>query len=270
MDSFIGAIVGGFIALATVLVTLRSTQKLHEDNLREERRRIKEEREFSSKQAAFMSASEALAHFLNYYVSLPDRTLPSDGTVPPEVAELSAALFRLHFYCELETIEELTRLNQILNEAFGEAIKARMPSGFIGEDLKIIDVQKSAKEEMNTRVQDEITAMLHSDPENPLLVSHYKQLAKNFDKLADLEDQRCELIKRCYIETEKCRDVVQANLKTIYESSRDVLLLARRELSFAIDQERYRIIIDKYIESMERTVEELFAEIRKQVTEKMQ
>ena len=88
--------------------------------------------------------------------------------------------------------------------------------------------------------------------------------------MEDLASQKVELIKREYVETEKCRDVVIANLRTIYESSRDVLLLARRELSFAIDQERYRIIIEKYMESMERTSEKLFAEIRKQFQERMQ
>ncbi|MHC4618689.1 MAG: hypothetical protein ACYTEQ_13160 [Planctomycetota bacterium] len=270
MESFIGVIVGGLISLACVFLTLRWNQKLHEDNLREERRRIKEEREFSSKEAAFMLASEALTRFLSHYVSLPDRILPSDGTVAEEITELSVAFTRLHFYCELETIEKLTGLGQMLDEAFGEAIKVKLPSGFIAGDLKAIDVRKSAIEEMNTSVQEEITAMLQSDPENPLLASRYEQRAKNFQEMADLEGQRCELIKRGYVETEKCRDVVRANLRTIAESSRDVLLLARRELSFAIDEEMYRIVIDRSMESMERTVEGLFTEVRKQVAERMQ
>jgi len=270
MESFVGVIVGALISLASVLLTLRWNQKLHENDLREERRKIKEEREFSSKQAAFMSVSEALTRFLSYYGSLPDRILPGGGTVPEVINELSVAFTRLHFYCELETIEKLTSLKQILNEAYSEAIKAKMPSAFIAGDLKDIDVRKSALEKMNTRVQEEIRAMLQSDPENPLLASHHEQLARNFQDMADLEGQRCELVKRMCVETEKCRDVVIANLRTIYESSRDVLLLARRELSFAIDQERYRMTIDKYRESMERTVEEFLAEVRKQAQERMQ
>jgi len=269
MESFVGVIVGALISFASVLLTLRWNQKRHEDNLREERRKIKEEREFSSKQAAFMSASEALTRFLSYYVSLPDRILPSDGTIAEEITKLSVAFTRLHFYCELETIEKLTSLSQILDEALAEAMKAKIPSAFIAEDLKAVDVRKSAIEKMNKSVQEEIRAMLQSDPENPRLASYHEQLAENFQEMANLEGQRCELIKRRYVETEKCRDVIRANLRTIYESSRDVLLLARRELSFAIDQERYRMTIDKYRESMERTVEEFFAEVRKQVQERM-
>jgi hypothetical protein len=270
MESFIGVIIGGLISLTTVLLTLRWNQKLHEDNLKEERRKIKEEREFSSKQAAFMSASEALVRFLDYFVLLPDRILPSDGTVPEEITELSVAFTRLHFYCELETIEKITRLGQMLNEAISKAMKAKMPSGFIAEELKVIDVRKSAIEKMNTGIQDEIIAMLQSNPENPLLTSRYELQAKNFHEIGDLASKRVELIKLGYVETEKCRDVVRTNLRTIYESTRDVLLLARRELYFDIDQERYRIIIDKYMESMERTSEELFAEIRKQIQERIQ
>ena len=86
MGQFIGVIIGGFISFITVVVTLRWNQKQHEANLREERRKVKEEREFSSKQAAFMSAFEALVRSLGYYVSLPDRVLPSDGRYrTPEV-----------------------------------------------------------------------------------------------------------------------------------------------------------------------------------------
>lgn len=270
MGSFIGIIVGSLITLTCVLLTLRHNQKLHVDNLREERRKIKEEREFSSKQAAFLSASEALARFLLYYVSLPDRILPSDGTVPEEIAGLTSALTRLHFYCELETIKEITHLSQIMNEALGEVLKAKMPSGFTDGDIKAIDVSISGTEKTNTRVQDEITAMLQSDPQNPLLASRYEQSAENFRKISDWHGQKNKLIKRKYEETEKCRDVVITNLKTINESFRDMLLLARRELSFAIDQESYKSIINKYIESMEITSKELYSEIRRQFQEKME
>lgn len=269
MESFIGVIIGGFIALATTLITLRWNQKLHEDNLREERRKIKEEREFSSKQAAFMLASEALVRFLHYYISLPNRSLPVE-TVPAEITELSIAVNRLHFYCELETIEKLTILEQMLNKAYGEAILAKMPSGFIDGDLKAIDVRISATEKMNTKIQDEIIAMIQSAPGNPLLASKHEQQAKNYQKIGDLHGQRVELIQRQYEEIEKCRDVVIANMRTVNKSFRDMLLLVRRELSFTIDQERYRSIIDKYMESMERTNEQLFAEIRNQFAERMQ
>jgi len=270
MESFIGVIVGGLISLAGVLFTLRWNQKLHENNLREERRKIKEEREFSSKQAAFLFASEALVRFLHYYISLPDRILPSDGTVPEEITEFRVAFTRLHFYCKLETIKELASLEQILTKAYCEAIKAKMPSGFIDGDLKAIDVRISATEKMNTKVQDEIIAMLQSGPENPFLASRYEQKAKRFHEIADLEGQRVELIKRKYEETEKCLNVVMANMKIVNKSLSDVLLCARRELSFDIDEENYRTFMNKHTKSMDEVGENFLAEIHKQIHDKMQ
>jgi len=270
METIIAVIVGGAISFAGVVITLRWNQKIHEDNLKEERRKKKEEREFFLKQAAFQAASEALARFIAYYVSLPERILPSDGTIPDEFTDLDVAFNGLHFYCGLETIEKTTHLGQILNEALAEAIKAKMPSGFIAGDVKAIDLRISGIEKMNLNIQGEIGAIYQSDQQSPLLVSRYELLAKNFETIEKAHAERVELIKRKYIETEKCRDVVLANLNTIYESARDLLMLARKELCFPVDEERYRAIMDERIESMRRTSGEFFTEIRKQVKERMQ
>jgi len=267
---FIGVIIGGSITLVTTFLTLRGNQKLHENNLREERRKIKEEREFSSKQSAFMLASEALVRFLQYYISLPYRILPDDGTVPEEFNEFRVAFNRLHFYCELETIEKLASLEQILSKAYCEALNVKMPSAFIAEELKVIDVRISGIEQMNTKVQDEIIAMIQSGPGNPLLASKYEQQAKNNHKIGDLHGQRVELIKRGYVETEKCLNVVIANMKTVNKSLSDVLLCARRELSFDIDEEHYRTFINKHAKSMDETGEKFLAEIHRQIHDKMQ
>jgi len=270
MDAFYGVIAGSIISLAGVLITLRWNQKLHEMNLKEERRKIKEEREFSSKRDAFLSAFEALSRYIYYYISVPDRILPSDGTISEEVVKCDITFNRLHCYCELETIEELTRLDQILYEAWVEVVKAKLPSAFTDVDIKDIEVRISGIEKINTGVQDEITVMLQSNPENPLLESCYNKKVDNLQQIRDLLSQRTELIKRRYEETEKCRDVVAANLKNINESLRDILLLARRELSFAIEHEKYRTITDKKMKSMERISKGFLAECRRQMQERMQ
>ncbi len=268
MESFDAVIVGAFTLLG-VFITLRWNQKLHEDDLREERRKTKENREFSAKQGALLAASEAVTRFISYYLSLADRILPGNGFIAEEVTEMDVALNRLHYYCSLETIEQSIRLSSVLDKAVVEAMKAKMPSAFITEELKLIDFQVSAFEKMNMRIQEEINAILQSDPQNPIIISHKEQLAENFKKIADLCGKKPDLIKQRYIETEKCRDVISQNLKTIYEASRDVLLLARQELSFPIDRERYRSIIDNRLELMTRNLQDL-TEIRKQVLSKMQ
>lgn len=270
MESFYAVIFGAIISLLSVLITLRWNQKLHEGNLREERRKTKEGREFSAKQDALLSASEAVTRFIAYYLSLADRILPSDGSTAEEVVEMSVALNRLHFYCSLETIEKSIQLNQVLTVAVTDTLKAKMASAFINEDLKVIDLQISAFEKMNAGIQEEIKAIFQSDHQNPLIISHREQLAKNYRMIADLHGKKTELIKQKYIETEKCRDVISRHLKSIYEALLDTLLLARQELSFPIDQERYKAIMVEHTDLISRNLEECLAEIRKQVLAKMQ
>lgn len=270
MEAFWSTIVGAFVAFFGVLLTLRWNQKIHEDNLREERLKTQEDREFLAKQGVLLAASEAVTRFISYYLSLADRILPSDGIVAEEVTEMAVAMNRLHFYCNIETIEKATHLGQVLNEAFAESIMAKMPSGFINEDIKALDVLISGLEKTNATLQEEVKAILQCEPTNPLIVSHRNILAQNFQTIAGLHGKRVELIKQKYIETEKCRDVIKKNLKTIYDALRDVLLFARQELSFAIDQERYKALITERTESTIRNLEKCLTEIRKQVLSKMQ
>ena len=270
MEAFWGTIVGAFVAFFGVLLTLRWNQKIHEDNLREERRKTQEDREFLAKQGVLLAASEAVTRFISYYLSLADRILPSDGIVAEEVTEMAVAMNRLHFYCNIETIEKATHLGQILNKAFTESIIAKMPSAFINEDLKVIDIRILGLEKTYADLQEEIKLILQQDPHNPLIISHRVQLAQNSQTIADLHGKRVDLIKQKYIETEKCRDVIKQNLKTIYDALRDVLLFARQELSFSIDQERYKALITEQTELAIRNLEECLAEIRKQILSKMQ
>lgn len=122
---------------------------------------------------------------------------------------------------------------------------------------------------MNYIIEEEIKSLLQSDPRNPLLISHRKQLSSNFQLIANLSGKLPELSRKKYLETEKCRDVVMKNLRTLYEASRDVLLLARKELSFPIDEGRYKSLMDDRIESMSKDIEELCQEVRKQVQDKL-
>jgi mannitol-specific phosphotransferase system IIBC component len=270
MEAFWGVIVGAIISFVGVLLTLRWNQRVHEDNLREENRKTKEEREFSAKQDVLLAASDAVTRFITYYLSLADRTLPSDGVAADEAIEIGIAMNRLHFYCSIETIEKATHLGQVLSDALTEAITAKMPSAFINEDIKTLDVQISGLEKMNAALQEEVNAILQCEPTNPLIISHRNLLAQNFQTIADLHGKRVELIKQKYIETEKCRDVIKQNLKNIYDALKDVLLFARQELSFSIDQERYKTLITEQTESTIRNLDKFLAEIRKQVLAKMQ
>ncbi len=269
MDNFYAALAGALVSLLGVLCTLRHNQKVHENNLKNEWKKQRDEREYRAKQDTLMCATEAVTRFLSYYLSIPDKTISADGSVASEITELGVAMNKLHFFCKMETIESSTRLSQILNEVVSEAMKAKMPAVFIGGELNAIDVEAAGLEKEISIAQEEIKTLLFSDPQSSLIGTHREQLAESFRRLSHCHGRRVELFKEQYRETEKCRDVVITHLKEIYEASRDVLLLAREELNFSIDENRYRNVMDTRIRSMEENYKKFSANIRLQVEDKM-
>jgi hypothetical protein len=238
--------------------------------LREERKKAREEREFIAKHKALASAAESVTRFLNYYMTLPDRELPKDGTIPNEVAEMSVALNSLHFYSDIDTIKHSIAMSQILNRSYINVLKAKMPSMFIAEDIKAVDIQILGFEKMNNQVQQEILALLSKDPANPLIISYRKQLATNYEKMAEFYEKKTVLIKTKYHATEACRDVIKKDLKEVYETLVNVLLMARKELAFPIDEVQYKTMLNQATESALASMDDLFKEVRAEVEKKLQ
>lgn len=269
-DTFFSTIAVALFVFLGVLLTLKENQRRFETNLREEREKARKEREFLAKHKALLSAVESVTRFINYYITLPDRELPKDGTVPDEVAKMGVALNNLHFYCDIKSIQHSIDMSQILSTSFTKALKTKMPSMFIAEDIKIIDLQIVGLETMNSQFQQEILALLSSDSLNPLLISHRQQLATNFEKIAELHGRKIVLIKAKYHATETCRDTIRKDLKEIYEALGSVLLMARRELAFPIDENQYATMLNQATELALANMKSLFDEIRVQIAQKLQ
>ena len=268
-DTFYAAIAGALVAFLGVLLTLRVNQRNFEINLREEREKAREEREFSAKHKALLSAAESVIRFLNYYMTLSDRELPKDGIIPDEVSEMAVALNSLHFYCDMDTIKQSIAMSQVLSRSYAQALKAKMPSMFIAEDIKVIDLQIAAMEKMNSQFQQEIVALLSADYSSPLLVSHRQQLAVNFKSIAELYAKKTDLIKAKYHATEVCRDVIIKDLKEVYEALRNVLLMARRELAFPINEREYTSMLTQVSESAIANMKSLLDEVRTAIAQKL-
>jgi hypothetical protein len=185
--ALLSTILGALIALAGVILTLRANQRNLQRTLKEEREKAREEREFNAKHKAILSAAESVTNSLNYYMTLPERELPKDGAAPSEVSEIAVALNRFHFYCNIVTIRQSVAMGEILSKSFFRALKAKMPSVFITEEIKGIDSRIAALETMNDRLQQEFVALLGADPSSPLLISHRQQLAKDFESMAEFQ-----------------------------------------------------------------------------------
>jgi hypothetical protein len=268
-DTFFATVVGALAALLGVLLTLRVTQRNFETNLKEEREKAKEERAFHAKHKALLTAAESVTQFFNYYMTLADREIPKDGTIPIEVSEMAISLNRLHFYCDIDTIRQSTRMSRILSTSYTSALKAKMPSMFIGEDINVLDIRIAALESMNDSLQQEIVALLGADPSNPLLVNHRQQLAANFKNIAELHSKKAELAKAKYRATEACRDVITQDLKDVYEEIRAILLMARRELAFPIDETEYTDLLKESNDSALFEMENLIKDVRTVIDNKM-
>ena len=269
-STLFATIAGAFVALVSVLLTLRANQRNLETNLREEREKAREERKFLAKHKAILSAADSVTRFLNYYMTLSDRELPTDGIIPDAVSEMAVTLNRLHFYCGIDTIKQSMTMSQILSRSYAQAVKAKMPSMFIAEDIKGIDLQIAAMEKINGQLQQEIVALLSADYSSPLLVSHRQQLANNFKSIAELHAKKTELIKAKYHATEACRNVIVKDLKGVYEALCNVLLMARRELAFPIDEREYTTMLTQVTESTLADIESLLDEIRIEIAKKLQ
>jgi hypothetical protein len=268
-ETVLASIVGSGSALIGVFMTLWMSQRQLKITLQEERKKAKEERDFTAKHMAILAAVESVIRFYHYYLSLPDRELPTDGTIPDEVTEMGVSVSSLHFYCDLESIKYSMAMSQIFSEAYAKAVKAKMPIMFIIGDIKAIDGQILSFEKMNNQLQQEILALLPSNSSNTLVGALKQQVGTNFKTLADLNTRKNALIKEKYAATEVCRDVIKGDLRAVHESLRDVLLEARRELAFPIDEKAYADLINQSTDKALASIEQLYSEIRAQVKKKL-
>lgn len=269
-DTFFAAIAGALVGFLGVLITLRANQHNFETALREEREKVREEREFKTKHEALLSAIESVTRCINYYITLSDRELPKDGTSQAELSEMGVALNRLHFFCGIDTIKQSIALGQVFNTAYTRALKAKMPAMFITEEIKVTEITIANLEKMNDQIQQEIIALLSKDYSSPLIVIHREQLMTNNKTISELHEKNTELIKNKYQLTEDCRDVVLNNLKEIHEALRNLLLMARKELAFSIDEDAYNAMLTPATESAIANTKNLLEEIRTEIKKKMQ
>lgn len=267
--TFLSTIAGGLLSLVGVLIVLRQNQATFERNLKEEREKIVQEREYSAKHKAFLAASEAVTHFILYYVSLPEKELPKDGSIAQEVSAMSVSLSALHFFCGVETIRRTTALSQAMSVAFSEAMKSKLPVFFLDEEIKGVGIRIVGLEKINDQLREEIIAILRSDPSSQLLISHRQQIADNSEAISRLCSTKCELIKKKYEAAEKCRNVVMSGLPAVQEGLREVLLMARNELGFPIDADEYRSLISEATAKAQTSFSDLLHSVREEVLEKI-
>jgi hypothetical protein len=268
--AFLATVVGSFTTLLGVLITLRWSQKDQERSIQIERGRRKDEREYNARRESLVAANEAITRFIQFFLTLPDKSLPSNGEQIDEVRDMGIALNRLHYFFTLETLSKMMDLGKVLNQSFAHAVKAKLPSAFLYHDILAIDTQINNLEQMNAAIHQEIEALLQSSPESQLIIAHRTQLAQNHRRVADLNGEKAELIEKRHFATEECRDVVHAAIPDIFESLRNALIVARKELSFELEETDYNELMSQNLTEMTAFLQELIDDVRNAVRDKMQ
>ena len=267
-EALASALIGAIIPLAGVLWTIQYGYLQFREGLREDRRKTAEERAYTAKQAAFMTATDATARFINYLSTLPDCEL-NPGKVAPEIEELTIALSKLHYYCGMETIKKCIELGEAFSLSAGEVAKAKLESLFLTVDIKTMDGRIGNLQTMIDRVNAQILAATQANPQDPKIALWRHQSAELYGQSSELYRQKGELDLAKYRATEKCRDVMIGKLKGLYGLQVDLLILARRELEFKIPENEYQQLMEAQSQKIFAKSDELIGEIRAQVNKKL-
>ena len=249
-------LITGVFALLGVLITAEWGRVQFEKRLAEDRAAVSETRKFNGKQDALMSASEAVLRWTMYVATLPDRELPSGGQTIPEAENVAVALNKLHFYCDLETIEVAIRLSVAFNDAYLRMMQAKIPSMFLQGELNSLNAQLDGYQKLIVRLDEQVVALLGHDPNHPLLGSVRWQIGDTQAKISEQFRQADLLFRRKYDATEACRDVVFGEMKTLYPLAVELMVAARRELQFRIDETSYdRLMTDQALRGTQALVD---------------
>ncbi len=255
---FLGVLIGAGASFAGVLISLRA-----------ERKKAKEEREFIAKHEAFIAALVAVSKFVDYYMTLPDRQLPSNGKTDPGLSEMGIALNRLHFYSGFQTIQDCTKLSETLTLSLIKAIEAKRPSIIIDADIKTLDLQLEFFEKVNSKIEQEILVLIGRDPNSEMILFHREQLVKNYEEISHVHGQRAALIKDRYRAVENCRDVVAKDFQQVHSALSQLLIMARKELSFPIDESRYAKLMEESAAAAKTELKKFLKRNRDEVEKRM-
>jgi hypothetical protein len=267
-EALASALIGAIIPLAGVLWTIQYGYLQFREGLREDRRKIVDDRAYTAKQAAFMAATEAAAKFVNYLTTMPDCELVP-GKVAPEIEELAIALSKLHYYCGMETIKKCIEVAEAFSLSAGEVAKAKLESLFLAGDMKGVDVRLGGVQTMIDRLNAQILAATQVNPQDPQVAFWRSQSAELYGQSSEFYRQKGELDLAKYRATEKCRDVMLVQLKGLYGLQVDLLILARRELEFKIPENEYQQLMRAQAQTTFAKMDELIGEIRAQVNKKL-
>lgn len=255
----------GLIPLVGVLLSLEWSQRQFRTNLNEEREKTAESRKFTAKQTAFIRAAEAVIKAIAYLSTLADRKLPTQGETDKELQDLGPALIQLHFYCDYRTIEKSLFFGRSFAESLGEVLRAKITAGQFDWQITANEQQIAETRTRIDRYNEEMLTLLRADINHPLLNPLREAIRQNHERLAALHGTQAGLIGRKSLDTEHCRAVAISKMPSLQLVTKDLLLCARRELKFPIEEAEYAKLMEAQTEAAQVFLQKLVKDIQKDI-----
>jgi hypothetical protein len=257
------------IALLGVLATIYFAQRNFRATIAHEHEKARKEREFASKQAALARSAAAFSGALSMYVGLPDREKLNDENGDKKTNELSLAASELYLYCSFETIEAATKLSESMVQAYIEAAKTRIGASLMSADIDAESLRISNLKSRNEAVQQEIQALLHSEPSHSLLVQNRQEIGANRQSMLESHDKIAALTLKKYEAIESCRRMVLGRAPAIYREMHNFLVQSRKELGFKIEDGRFTTLLNDSTVKLAGMLQSFATDVRTTVLKKV-
>jgi hypothetical protein len=263
-ETVFAAMLGSLPALLGVCWTLSYMQNQFRESVAAEDRQKREERRFAAKQHAFIAALEAAVPYIHFIVSLPDRDVVP-GKKNPAAEAFGIAMNKLHFYCELETIEEAADFAETGGKIALRLMETRRPVSFIDNDIRDLENAMSYCQNRIQQLNAEANTRIARDPNDPEVIVIRRDATGLTQRILEATERRAALYQSRYEAIARCHEVLVEELPRLIEIQTSLMIAARRELEFKIPVAEYRRLMEGQAErmgaalrsAMERTREEI-------------
>ena len=214
-----------------------STYRLRKETL-EERNKWETQRKYDAKKEAFINFADSLMEVTSIYYSLPNLIPTHPERFESASIRLGQAAVKLHFFCGIESIEEIESLGISISKAAQNATEPLLPAMSANKEIQRLQKRISEYEEIiNTKglmadrfaAQSGLVDFEKVNLEIGLVGERKKVLLERVSELRSDLDQQLE----------KVRNEIVSSLPDITVKQAAVLLRARRDLDLPIDENRY-------------------------------
>jgi hypothetical protein len=265
-DEIVAQAVGSLIALSGVFLGLCYSQRNFIKNLQNERQKAKEQREFETKRAAYMEGAESIAHFVQYFASIPDMKVEDMQGINPTLAKFAGAVQKVHLLADFTTIKKLTDMHMVAITSINKSMLLKMPAMMIDTDISTNNSSIYFWREENRKLENEILALISSDPDSAYINDVRQRIISNSEHIIGAHERNAPLHGKKLDALNECRRSIYTGLLVINEAATEVMIAMRDELGFGIDAGRYAQLMAEFNAGAKTAIEAMITKVNEAVS----